>query len=275
MKKQWISLVGIILVCVFVFVGCDSSAGAPSAEPSAEKTAGSAPTESAAISSAPAAATAAPSASAAGETPQAAESTLTVSATESVKKMPDIAYVSIGVRTAGDSAEAAQQENARITEAFLAAVKAEGISEDDLETQNISVYADYENPQKTVMENTYRLTIRDIGKVGAVIDAALNAGANTTYSLSFDLADRDSVYMEALAKAMENVGGKAKAVAQAGGYTIVRPQSILEGSSGYSAQPYMMETGAAADMGGGKMATPVTPQEIEVSATVTGTYVIE
>lgn len=269
MKKQWISLIVLMLISVFVFVGCDSSAGAPSASPSAEKTTEPTsvptptPTQSAAALPSP------------DTTTRIEDSTLTVSATETVKKMPDIAYVSIGVRTSGDTAESAQQENARITESFLAAVKAQGILENDLETQSLNVYEDYENPQKTIVENTYRVTIRNIDTVGAVIDAAIAAGANSTYSLSFDIEDRDSVYMEALAKAMESVGGKAKAVAQAGGYTIMRPQSITEGNSGYSAQPYLMESGSAADMGGGKVTTPLSPQEIEISASVTGTYVIE
>ena len=180
------------------------------------------------------------------------------------------------MRTTGATAQAAQEENARITQSFLDAVKAQGVAEDDLETQSLNVYEDYANPQQTVVENTYRVTIRDIDTVGAVIDAAVAAGANSTYSLSFDLADRDSVYMEALAKAMENVGNKANAVAQAGGYAIVRPASITEGSAGYSAEPYMTAEAAAMDTGaraGG--ATPVSPQEIEVSATVTGTYIIK
>ncbi len=261
-------MIAIFMVSAFVFAGCDGNAGvsAPTAEASVAPVSSTTPSAEPAQSAMPV-----PTQSAAG--PQEA-STLTVSATESVKKMPDIAYASIGVRTSGNTAEQAQQENARITEAFLAAVKAQGVNEQDLETQSLNVYADYENPQKTVVENICRVTIRKIDTVGTVIDAAIAAGANATYSLSFDIADRDSVYMEALAKAMENVGGKAKAVAQAGGYTIVRPQAITEGSAGYSAQPYMMEAGAM-DVAAGKVTTPVSPQEIEVSATVTGTYIIE
>lgn len=267
MKKQWIFLVAVVLMCAFVFVGCDSSVSTLSAAPSMEKTAE--PTPTATKTPTPTQSPeAAPSQAAAP-----AESTLTVSATETVKKMPDVAYVSIGVRTTGDTAEAARQENARLTKAFLEAVKTQGVGEKDMETQGLNVYADYEKPQKTIVENTYRVTIRSIDKVGAVIDAAIAAGANSTYSLSFDIADGDSVYMEALAKAMDHVGSKAKAVAQAGGYTLVRPQSIVEGSAGYSTQPYMTE--ALSDAGNIKAETPVTPQEIEVSATVTGTYVIK
>ncbi|MBC5646856.1 SIMPL domain-containing protein [Christensenella tenuis] len=279
MKKQWILITLVVLACAFVLAGCDSSAAIPDAEttPISEPAVASTDTQS----SVPTATvkpeeSAAPTVDAAPAAVETADSTLTVSATETVKKMPDIAYVSIGVRTTGVTAQAAQEENARITQAFLGAVKAQGVAEDDLETQNLNVYEDYENPQQTVVENTYRVTIRDIDTVGAVIDAAVAAGANSTYSLSFDLADRDSIYMEALAKAMENVGNKAAAVAKAGGYTIIRPQSIQEGSAGYSAEPYMTAESAAVDTGAAAGAvTPISPQEIEVSATVTGTYIIQ
>jgi len=266
MKKQWILITLVVLACAFVLAGCDSSAAIPDAEttPISEPAVASTDTQS----SVPTATvkpeeSAAPTVDAAPAAVETADSTLTVSATETVKKMPDIAYVSIGVRTTGVTAQAAQEENARITQAFLGAVKAQGVAEDDLETQNLNVYEDYENPQQT-------------DTVGAVIDAAVAAGANSTYSLSFDLADRDSIYMEALAKAMENVGNKAAAVAKAGGYTIIRPQSIQEGSAGYSAEPYMTAESAAVDTGAAAGAvTPISPQEIEVSATVTGTYIIQ
>ena len=276
MKKHWILAVLAVLTCALVLAGCDSGAGGPAAEPAPAVTQSAAPaaTESPDIASeSPAVDTAA---SAASPSASAGGSTLTVSATESVKKMPDIAYVSIGVRTAGATAKEAQEENAHITQSFLDAVKAQGVAEDDLETQSLNVYEDYENPQQTVVENTYRVTIRDINTVGTVIDAAVAAGANSSYSLFFDLAARDSGYMEALARAMETVGSKAEAVAQAGGYAIVRPQSITEGSAGYSAEPYLAAESAVMDTGAAKgAATPISPQEIEVSATVTGTYIIE
>ncbi|MEF9863576.1 MAG: SIMPL domain-containing protein [Christensenellaceae bacterium] len=201
------------------------------------------------------------------------DSTLTLSATQTVKVMPDVAYITIGVTTKGDSAESAQKENAKITQNFLNAVKAQGISDKDMQTANINVYQDYDNEKMYVMENSYKITIKNIDNVGAVIDAALGAGANSTYSLSFDVLDRDSVYMNALALAMESVGVKAKTVAAAGGYEIVRPLSITESSSGYSEMLYMQNEAAAAD--GASAPTPVSPQEIEISATVTGEYIIK
>ncbi|MEF9987587.1 MAG: SIMPL domain-containing protein [Christensenella sp.] len=273
MNKKLVFVMMAVMLCVLVFAGCESSAGVEaglsSEQPEATQTA--APTVTPTPTAAPPTATQVQEAIAA----KAGDSTLTVSATEIVKMMPDIAYVSIGVRTVGDTADAAQQENARIAGAFLAAVEKQGVAKEDIETQGINVYADYENPQKTVMENTYRVTIRKIDTVGAVIDAAIAAGANTTYSLEFDLADSDAAYMEALGNAVKNVEIKANAVAQAGGYEIVRPQAITENSAGYGAQPYVVGADAAVNESGAKTPTPVAPKELEISATVSGTYVIK
>ncbi|MEG2189257.1 MAG: SIMPL domain-containing protein [Christensenella sp.] len=261
MNKKLVFVMMAVMLCVLVFVGCESSAGVEpglsSEQPEATQTA--APTVTPTPTAAPPTATQAQEAIAA----KAEDSTLTVSATEIVKMMPDIAYVSIGVRTVGDAG------------AFLAAVEKQGVAKEDIETQGINVYADYENPQKTVMENTYRVTIRKIDTVGAVIDAAIAAGANTTYSLEFDLADSDAAYMEALGNAVKNVEIKANAVAQAGGYEIVRPQAITENSAGYGAQPYVVGADAAVNESGAKTPTPVAPKELEISATVSGTYVIK
>jgi len=202
------------------------------------------------------------------------ESTITVNTSESVKVAPDLASVYLGVRTEGTTAEKAQQENAKLAKTFTDAVKKEGVDEKDIETSNINIYQDYEDPNKYIMESSYKVTIRDMDKVGAVIDAAVSAGANTSYSLSFDISNRDEVYIEALGKAMQSVNSKAEAVAKSGGYTIVRPLSINEGgSSSYYNDMPVMES-AAADTAGG-IGTVVSPGDIEVSASVTGTYVIQ
>ncbi|MEA4854124.1 MAG: SIMPL domain-containing protein [Christensenella sp.] len=199
------------------------------------------------------------------------ESTLTVSATETVKVSPDIAYITIGVSTKGATAEKAQQENAKISDAFLAAIQEQGVTQEDIETASINVYEDYENPEETVMEHSYRITVRDVNRVGAVIDAALAAGANASYGLSFDVADRETEYIKALSQAMESVGTKAQTVAMAGGYTIVRPLSITETGADYGVM-YADNTAMAADS---TAQTTVVPQEIEITASVSGTYVID
>lgn len=205
---------------------------------------------------------------------QTNESTISVSTTETVTASPDMAHIQMGVRTEGGSADDALQQNNRIVDSFLAAVKAQGLTDDDIKTSYINMYQDYEDASKFIVENTFELTIRDIDSIGAVIDAAVGAGANTAYYLSFDVSDRDAKYMEALQNAMQSVNEKADTLAQAGGYTIVRPLSIQEaGSSSFYNEMIPMEAEtAAADTG---RAMQVMPSDIEISATVSGTYVIE
>ncbi len=202
---------------------------------------------------------------------QEAESTLSVNATETVKAAPDIAYVYIGANTQAPTAEEAQAQNTLVTDAFVQAILGQGVAQTDIETSNISIYQSYDESGNYVVDNTYKVTIRDIGKAGAVIDAAVGAGANSTYSLTFDLSDRDAVYVEALGKAMQSIDAKAKAVAAAGGYTIVRVESIQENGTSSFTNDMMMES-AAADAAGGTM---ISPGEIEVTAFISGVYVIQ
>jgi len=203
---------------------------------------------------------------------QTNESTISVSTTETVTASPDMAYIQMGIRTEGSSAEQAMQANTQIVDEFLRAVKGKGLADDDIKTSNINMYQDYEDSSKFIVENTFELTIREIDSIGTVIDAAVGAGANTAYYLSFDRSDRDAKYMEALQMAMQSISAKADTLAQAGGYSIVRPLSIQEaGSSGYYNDMMPMEAEAASADG----AMQVMPSNIEISATVSGTYVIE
>lgn len=252
-------VLAVLTVAVFAFAGC---APQPTQDTSTD-----APASTAEISVSP--------------TPQDStnislgESTITVNTTESVKVAPDLAYVYLGVQTKGATAEEAQQENAKVADAVIAAIQKQGVAEEDYETSNINIYEDWETPGRYVMDNTFKVTIRDIDNVGSVIDAAVQAGANSSYSLSFDISNRDEVYIEALSKAMSSVNAKAQTVAEAGGYTIVRPQSITEGGySSYYDAPMAMEAAAEDSMTSG-VSTPVSPGEIEVSASVSGTFVIE
>ncbi len=262
--KISIGLVLAIALVVIVFTGCEQAAQpTPTATPV---------TTAAPVTSID---TAEPITSSINLASSAAESTITVNTVETVKAVPDTAYVQLGVTTNGATAEEAQQQNAAQASAFLDAIMAEGVAEDDIKTSYINIYQDYENPNNYIMDNTFSVTIRDIDSVGSVIDAAVKAGANSSYSLSFDISNRDEVYIEALGKAMQSVNSKAAQVAEAGGYTIIRPLSIEEGgsSSYYDVMPAAQEM--AADATGASFSTPISPGEIEVSASVNGTFVIQ
>ena len=199
-------------------------------------------------------------------------SKLSVSTTESVKVVPDIASITLGVSTQGVSADAAQQQNSTTANAVLDAVKQQGIPDENIQTSNINVYQDYTDPSLYNVEVTYTIKVAPIENVGKVIDSAIAAGANITYSLSFDIEDRDGAYMQALEKAMSSVSDKAQKMAEAGGLSIDRVLLVQESGSNYypMADNTMMKVaGEASD------AISVVPGQLEISATVTATYLLK
>lgn len=204
-------------------------------------------------------------------------SKLSVTTTETVKILPDIATVTLGVSTRGKTAEETQKANSAIANAVVAAVKALGIKDEDIQTSNINLYQEYsENTaeeRQYNMQVDYTVKVTPIENVGKVIDAAIKAGANVTYSLYFDVQDRDAAYMQALEKAMKSVSDKAQKMALAGGLTIDRVLDVQEAGQGGGFYPmaasYAKAEGAAADM------VNVSPGTIEISATVSATYLLK
>jgi uncharacterized protein len=202
---------------------------------------------------------------------------VSVSATGTIKVMPDIAYVTAGVVTQNKKSAQAQSDNSEAMNALMSALKATGLTEDDIDTNGYSVYPMYDysedgNGKISAYEvtNTVRIAVRDLTCVGEIIDIAAESGANTNYSIEFTLEDEDAHYNEALTKAMEEAKGKADTLAAAGEFSIGGVLQVSEGSYSYSP----MYEYAAADEAKADSATPVSAGELEVTATVTVVYSI-
>ena len=173
---------------------------------------------------------------------------VSVNATGKVKVTPDVAYTTVGVVTQRKKMQDAQTANRELMNAVVKALKAAGLTDDDIRTVNYSVYPvyDYTDGAKITgfeVNNSVELTIRDIEKVGAVLDAAAAAGANTSYSVRFDLLDKEPAYNKALTAAMESARAKADTLAAAGGFTI---KGVISVSEGYSSTPVYYDYRAAA-----------------------------
>ncbi len=200
---------------------------------------------------------------------------VSVSATGTIKVMPDIAYVTAGVVTQNKKSGNAQSDNSEAMNAVYAALKAAGLTEDDIDTIGYSVYPMYDyseggNGRITAYEvtNTVRISVRELARVGEIIDIAAEAGANTDFSIQFTLEDEDAYYNDALTKAMEEAKGKADTLATAGKFSISGVLQVSEG--GYSYAP-MYEYAAAESVKADSM-TPVSAGELEVAANVTVVY---
>ncbi len=118
--------------------------------------------------------------------------------------------------------------------ALIAALTDKGIAKDDIATSYVSIYPTYGNNGMDITgyqaENQVDVTVRDISKVGEVIDDSVKAGANLSNGITFQLSDQNQGVDQALADAVENARSKAETLAGAGDAQLGEVVSIQEGS---------------------------------------------
>ena len=138
------------------------------------------------------------------------------------KVSPDRATIQISVQTRGATAAVAGASNATRQRAVLDALRKLGLTDDQMSTANYNVYPEqrYE-PNKNpviigyVATNTIVADVRDLSKVGAVIDAALGAGANLISSLSFYASNLQQARQAAITSAIQTARAEAEVGAKA------------------------------------------------------------
>lgn len=194
---------------------------------------------------------------------------IVVTGTGNVEAAPDMATLSIGVTTQGDSAAAALAANSAAVEAVMARLTAAGIEARDMQTSNLSLYpnwhsSDSQAPTITsyVASNQLTIRIRQLDGLGAVLDAAVADGANTLNGLTFGLADPGPAMDEARKEAVAEARARAELLAAAAGVTLGPILEISEGSSWSEPVPMYRAEAAAAPV-------PVAGGELGLSATVT------
>ena len=184
--------------------------------------------------------------------------------------MPDQATFSFGVQTEGASAKAALDANSARMALVIAALKRAGIAEKDLQTQDVSVMPRQNETGQIsgyYANNSVQALVRKLAGAGAVVDAAVGAGANQSSGPSFDQSGRDAVYRSALRAAVADARTKAQALAAESNASLGRVTRIVEG---FAAEPVPMYDRAVAQSA--KPETPVEPGTQEVQATVTVTF---
>ncbi len=210
--------------------------------------------------------------------PAARLPSLVVTGMGTVKATPDIAYVTVGVTTSGKRAQEASQANAAATEKVVAAVKLQGIAEKDIQTSSYNVQPVYREGNfargidSYQVSNLVRATVRKLAAIGKVIDSALDAGANNVQGVSFGLENRDPAEERALTQAVKEARRKAEIIARAAGVEI---RGIQEIDSSNQGRPVPLYGGFAGEAMSARAATPISPGELDVTATVTIVYRIE
>lgn len=210
---------------------------------------------------------------AAASVPRAASSAaaeaggITVQGTASVPATPDRAELSFGVESQGETARAALAANAAEMRKVIAAVKAAGGT--GVRTQSVSLsprYDERNEAQGFVATNTVSATIKELAKAGALIDAAVNAGANQVYGPSLSRGDQSDLYRQALQAAVANARASAQALASASGLSLGRVTAVVEG--GGAPEPLPFASGQKAM----DASTPIEPGTQQVTAVVSVSF---
>ncbi len=164
----------------------------------------------------------------AAQTGGTAVRTITVVGTGKASGAPDVAHVTVGVESQGPALQAVVDDNKTKMAALLAALKAQGIADKDIRTTNYNVFVDNPQPQPMVegagkpgtgqltyhVNNQVDVTVRDVAKLGDVLDKAVAAGANNVYGVTFSVDDPTK--LQGMARANAIADAKARAQDRAG-----------------------------------------------------------
>ena len=215
--------------------------------------------------------------------PGSLTNTISVSGSGEASGTPNVANVQLGIQvTDADAGKALSQANDTIAK-VTKAIEDAGVAEADIQTSGFNLYP--QNPPDQPVPATAggdsssipapRVTyqaqillsvhVKDISKIGAVIDAGTKAGANTVAGLSFGIDDPSKLEAEARTKAVANAHDRAQQLATALNMTLGDPVMVSE-STGGGIQPVAFRAAV------GGAATQVNPGQLDVSIDVQITY---
>lgn len=197
----------------------------------------------------------------------------------SVRRAPDLAFVTVAVETRAKSPRDAQRQNADAMTAVQQRISDAGIPKDAVRTTGYVIQQefDYNNgrrtPREYVARNGIEVRIDAVDRVGEILDLAVQAGATSVVGVRFDVKDRVGAEREALRLAVVDARGRADALAAGAGRTVDRILRIDDGPRQFKnpLPPPMMMRAAAAD----NAPTPIESGMIEVQAQVTLTVAIK
>src|SRR5690606_543808 len=142
---------------------------------------------------------------------------ITVTGSGNASGAPDIANLEIGVETSDPSVTVAFEQANTTIEAIINALVEAGVAREDIRTVGLNIFQDrFPMPMEPMtstmgaeavqpvyrVNNQVRVTVRDIANVAAVINAAVEAGANNIYGLNFGIDNRDALENDARADAL-------------------------------------------------------------------------
>ncbi len=199
---------------------------------------------------------------------------ITVTGTAQVASVPDRAEVTFGVESRGRTAREALAANSIEMRRVLTALRRAGVAPADLQTQNVSLSPVTSDDGRSIAvyaaSNSVTAVVGSIGRVGAVIDAGVEAGANTIYGPSLGRSDTEAVYRQALRAAVLDARAKAETLADAGGVVLGDVTGIVEAGAAPQPMPLLADRSAGAEK-----SVPIEPGTMKTQASVTVTFAVQ
>ena len=156
----------------------------------------------------------------------------------SVTAEPDIATIYLGVSVEKETVEEAREEAASAMTAVIDALKDNNIADRDIQTENFSIYPQYDYTEEGRVLRGYRVNnsvnvkVRELDSLSDIIDDATTAGGDIVVvnSIQFMLEDPTPLQAHARALAVKDAEAKAQTLTEAGGVTLGKPITITETS---------------------------------------------
>ncbi|MCY3740158.1 MAG: SIMPL domain-containing protein [Candidatus Poribacteria bacterium] len=205
-----------------------------------------------------------------------------VNGSGSVTGEPDIATLYLGVSVEKASVEEAREIAASAMTAVIASLKANDIAENDIQTENFSIYPQYDYTDEGrvlrgyTVNNTVSATARELESLSDIIDDAIGAGGDIVVvnSIQFMIEDPTPLQSQARALAVKNAEAKAKTLAEASGVILGKPITITE-TTRTAGPPIAFAEAAEFAADEARSSTPIQAGELTVTINVSIAYEIE
>lgn len=196
--------------------------------------------------------------------------TMSVSGRGEVYLIPDIAYINIGTRSQAVDVASALSDNNKQAQAISSVLSDMGIDPLDIQTTAFNVYP-FQNygmdgqPTELVyiVENTVNVKVRELNRLGEILDAVVRSGANQINGISFDVEDRKQAEADARRLAIQDATGKAQELAELAGTELGDLQNISVYSNGDPQPVYNAKGGGYI---AGDSAAPVSSGQMIITA---------
>jgi uncharacterized protein YggE len=208
--------------------------------------------------------------------------TLNATGEGKVYLVPDIAYINIGVHSEAASVAEALKDNNAQAQAIQKALTDMGVDVKDIQTSAFNVYPmQQQNPKPGstdttpvtvyVVDNTVSVTVRDLQKLGDLLDTVVSSGANNINGIQFDVANKEAALTEARKQAIQDAQRQAQEIASAAGVVLGPVQSLNVNAIGNPGPLYAGKGGfATADA-----SVPVSAGQLLITASANVTYIIQ